>query len=778
MNQADLKVFQAYNANTLKGIAKYHGISTGRKKDGTVFNLAKWAFDVRRITKVQAELSEAERTAVTRIIQFGGTVRSNRLVKWLLQDGVIIPVEGSQDTRKNAQHKGNPKASGKLTYADLLAKLLLKGLVFSHTPWSETATVVDWSAGQTIFIPSFMAAILKKGQLVDLPDPKLITPNYITNGSVVTSQRDINNYVRGVRAADGINLTTQNYLYKTALKKLAEQIAGPTNLKAGKSESDNGYLFFLRRILTAATLLQRKQGNKLIATDTQHRFWGLDSAERIHTLFETWRDGKVWNGLQFLSHYERGRALTDPAPAELSKSRRVILDQLKTMGSGWISLDSVVDAIQAKYYGFLFPERDTTPYYSSYYYSYQSSSKFERSPYTERNNPYHLSFKYIRDEADGWYKVEAAYIAHVIAGPLHWLGLVDLGYLNPPPEGDLCGAAPFDGYRLTAHGEWLLGLSDRPTVEASSGGGIILQPNFEILAMEPIDIEVLMTLDAFSKVKDSQQRVTTYELTRESVYRGQQGRWQVADIQAFFAQHSKLPMPDNVRRTLDEWDGLFKRVTIRRNVSLAEVANAEIGDKLAQLAQVERATETVLHSKLSFYKMAQVVREAGYLPLKTPKGQVIAKDSVKISDEGQVTFLHPVPSIFAKQLLSEISAELNPQQWQILPSMVKSHTNAGAYFEEFFGRIQQLHAGKISPKLANNFKAWANYYGDAKQAQLILIEFKDKKTRDELCADPELHKHLTPFAGMRPLAIIDEAHVEQVHKALAERGVNITDNLN
>lgn len=767
------QILDGYHMDVLRIMLRHNAMGKAASKKQAVSKILRGIDKKARIAKAMKGLDSAELTAIARMLQANGQIRSRRLEQILLTDGVIkLPITESR-AGQPVRLEGNYTATGTPSFADLLAKLAVKGLVFSHGPTIENATTIKWIPGRTVTLPPTISRAIDKTLLPKLPDLRSIDPAFVRSGSVVNNQRDINNYVRTIRREGGVKLTTTRLVYKTALKKIAETITWPSDLGRGKSEGENGYLFFLRRLLMRQKMLVQTYEN-LSASDATHPFWGLDSAERIKSTYVTWRDTDVWNGPRILPSYTRGVELTAAAHDELIPARKIVLDHIAKLGTGWVSFISLINRIETQDYGFLFPERDQEP--NSYGYYYYHQTKYQRSPYSQANNPQYMVFdETIKDEADGWDRVEAAYIAHIIAGPLYWLGLVDLGYTGPAPANDLMGLAPFAGYRLTPHGEWLLGLGDKPQAEAEQGGGIILQPNFEILAMSPIPVETLMTLDAFAQVKDSQQTVTTYELTRESVYRGQQGRWQVEDIKAFFAQHSKMPVPDNVRRTLDEWDALFNRVTIRRRVSLAEVASDDIAAKLAELEGLERVDASVLVAHKPQAQVAQAVRAAGYLPLQTREGDRTASKNVDINDDGLVTYAHPVPSIFAKQVLADISVELNDTQRQILPSMVKAATHKGAYFAEFFGRIKRLSRTEVSPKLANNLKAWANYYGDAQQARVILTEFKDHDTLRELIADPELSAYITPLAkSNRPLAIIDPDNLDLVNELLNARGVNIS----
>ena len=774
------ETLEGYNANVLKEILRHMNVDPKTYKKDNVTRLTKELPKRGRIHLEMTKLSDAEKMAIARVLFMGNNARSKRLKNQLLQDNLIK--ETPKGRSSYVSYEGKASYKGTPAFEDLMAKLVKRGLVFSHTVVEGGKTVISWSPGRYIFIPKPILDHIPQEKLPSVEVINSFTPAFIRSGSVVDMQRDISSYVRFARRIGVVKLTTQGQLYKTALREVAEFSSQPTNIGSGKKETDNGYLFFLRRILREGQLLKYSPDG-LVGADTKHKFWGMDSAERIQYTYKLWRDTTAWNGLRFLPSYYHGNDITTPAPRGLTKARKNVLKYIKQLGSGWVSTPALVDEIQNREYGFMFPTRE---FRSSgyYYYSNYESRGTGNTPYAYSNNPFGMGFDDIKDEEDGWDKVEAAYINHIIAGPLYWLGLVDLGYRGAPDEADLLANKRIGGYRLTEYGEWLLAGGKKPKVDQQEGaGGIVLQPNFEILAMQPIPVDALMTLDAFARMKDSQQHVTTYEITRDSVYRGQQGKWPVPKILEFFKAQSKMPVPDNVRRTLEEWDALHNRVTIRRNVSLVNVADSAMTIALAEkLPKTRAASDTVLLTDLAYQQLVNAVRKEGYLPLQTRRTNKSANNSIHIYEDGRIKFLHHVPSIFAAQMLADISIEVDPAHAngahrQLIPAMLKGFTNAGAHFNELLGLLKRLSKEPLSSQLVLNLKAWTHYYGDAKQAQLILIEFRDNKARDELCNDPDLREFLTPFKGNRPIAVISNEHAALVSERLKMRGINIKQGL-
>ena len=94
------------------------------------------------------------------------------------------------------------------------------------------------------------------------------------------------------------------------------------------------------------------------------------------------------------------------------------------------------------------------------------------------------------DEGEGWRRVEGQWIRWMVSAAFFWMGLVDLGYH------DLKGVEP-DCFFLTAPGRWLLAGGAAPEIP-QEGGQVIVQPDYTLLAFDPISDAVLFHLEQFA----------------------------------------------------------------------------------------------------------------------------------------------------------------------------------------------------------------------------------------------------------------------------------------
>ena len=774
------QVLQTYHMTVLKAMGRELGVS-GTRKAELVRGITRVIEKGEHVEQAVARLSPPERQALGALQAAGGETYASALKRKLLETGVVKPTPKGRQTWHGGYYsdwyEGNPNYRGQPAFEDLMARLARRGLVLSRVPTRPEGKLIEWTPGEIVFIPEGV-----RSRLPEFEPPTLITPTgdppQVLAGSSRAFQRDLGRYWRYIRSRGELRLTTQSYVYKADLKAINEMLSIPGDLGAGKGEADNGRLYFIRRLLPDLGVVKVKRtGNLEPVLDTP--FWGLSPLERVKRTFEAWRDGTGWNELLRLPTRKRGYHHSHPAPPQLKEVRTTILKHIAEMGTeGWISLSNLIDRIRMQDYGFLFPQRKCQPsYYSGYYYYYGTrSAGLYTTPYYEANNPFAITFEEVQDEADGWEKVEANLIAHIVAGPLFWMGLVDLGY-GPDAKPDPVNPPRPPAYRLTDIGAWVLGLGEAVAIP-EEGGRIVVQPNFQILAMEPISDQVLITLDRFAEPEGGGDRVMTYKLTRQSVYRGQQDGWEVPRIIEYLEKASGAPLPGNVRRSLEEWQTLHERIVFRRGVTVLQAADGETLDRLQQdpeLAQIlgRRVTEIITLPPKSAAEVAEVLRQRGWLPLITPAGQREAPDSLRADEEGRLRFAHAAPSIYALGRVAPFTETLDGTL-RVTPKAVQQALRHGHTVDDILEALRSVHVGELPRKLVIDIKAWGKYYGDAQMDTLTLIEFRDHDALRELLADPDLAPYLSAFeAGPRPLAVVDRQHLDKVQRLLAERGIEI-----
>jgi Helicase conserved C-terminal domain len=756
-----------YDAKVVKAIAREHGSEVkNQPKLATAQWLAQKLTQREQVEQGLRKLRPIEREVLEMIQRVGGEISSSALKRALEKTKAVSPTPRGKNRwgmTSYDPYQGNPNYSGKPALEDVAARLALLGLAFSRQVAAGYKQTLGWELGRYLVIPEEIRAFLpapaaEQGTIAT--EPARVEP-----GSARTFQRDLSRYWSFVRRAGALSLTAQGYVYKKTLLEIAKALGWQENKKL--DEKTNLYPYFLRRMLAALDLLEPEKVNGWANPEADaflpgegKAFWSRPPTERVKTSFEAYLDAATWNELRIPKAtygFDHRRA----APPEVKNARRRVVEHLKRQGaSEWRNLTDLVDEIRLADYEFLFPRRQRAPAYYGYGSNYGS-------PYYHANNPFGITYAGVEDEAAGWDRVEGAIITHMVTGPLHWLGLTDIGYDD---ENDAPRA-----YRLTAMGAWLLGVG-APVAIAEEGGRVVAQPNFQIVAMEPIAENVLMTLDEFAQFEGGDHALT-YRLTRESVYRGQRAGWDAARMTIYLEEVTHTPLPQNVRRSLEEWQQLHERTTFYRGIPLVQTDDATTLDVLLAHPVLapklgRRANEVVALPNGNASSVIRALREAGWLPLVTAADQFDAPASALADAEGNVELVQRAPSVYAYEGIEPFAEFTDGRHARITRASVDAAAQQGMSVPTILARLRGVQRGEVPPQLITRIKAWGKYFGDARMGTLTLIEFRDEPARSELLADPELKPHLVRFdAGNRPLALVRD--LERVKELLAERGVEI-----
>ncbi len=752
-----------YDIGLLRDLAAEHGVDfKGLVKNALVGALARRLATRDRVERALSRLTALEREVVFDIQRGGEEVLVDQLDQLLLRKKLVSKSTPSRDRWERNERVGNPNyRAAKPRLEDVAAHLLSLGLVFTrfHTADTSYHYVLTWQLGDYLVIPPEILTHVPAGgaAVVQAPEPERVEP-----GSARNLQRDLSRYAAFVRRSGSLALTTQGWVYKKVLTELLQSL-GRTDIKKA-DEKNNPYLFFLRRLLTALDLLRSDTIGKMAHPEPtvfypneDTVFWSRTPAERIRLSYEAYLSTTAWNELRVpagsLGHDQR-----HPAPREMIAGRRLVIDFVKRRGGfGWVSLADLVDDIRLGAYDFLFSRQGHTRF--SYAYM---------SPYNSYSNPYGITYRDIGKESEGWDKVEGAIIRHIITGPLHWMGLVDIG-LGEDSEPAV--------YRLNAVGQWLIEGGAPVNIE-EEGGRVVVQPNFQIIALEPLSENVLMSLDEFAQFEGGDHALT-YRLSRESVYRAQRTGWDAARVIRYLENETHAPLPQNIHRSLEEWQAQHERITFRRGVSLLQAEDAAALESLfADPALATRlgrrvAADVALHTA-DAHALAAALRDANWSPVITRPGETTAPASVVADDAGNIEFIHRTPSIYAYAGIEPFAERIDARHARITPESVEAARERSISVPRILDQLRNVHRGEIPTGLVQRIKAWGKYYGDARMGNLILIEFRDDKVRTELLADPELAVYLTRFdAGPRALAVVNLANIERIKELLAARGITV-----
>lgn len=369
------------------------------------------------------------------------------------------------------------------------------------------------------------------------------------------------------------------FFSKTDVRSLAKELGGDENWAA----------FVASLALTSELLVPVGEG--AVPSPGLRDFFQQPVPVQLGCLTAAWVACDTWNEFGNIPGIEcdpqslyREDGYSDvPAGDVLTSARALIVGVLSRAAAdpaeleGWHSLASFAGAVREVDDEFVIPQR------RRYWSQEEAYSGIWRAGNTRWGGG-------ALKKKEDWDLVEGGYLRQVFAEPLLWLGIVTLGR---------DGAGEPVAYRVTALGARVLGAETAPLPEAEAEEEerkrLIVQPNFEVLAYaETEDLAILFELERFAE-RVSADRVATYRVSRESVYRGFQDGLCAAGIQEFLDRFSRTGVPQNVAYSLDDWQRRYDQVRIVRDAALVEAESAAaLDDVIARLPEgsAERVTPT------------------------------------------------------------------------------------------------------------------------------------------------------------------------------------------
>jgi hypothetical protein len=187
-----------------------------------------------------------------------------------------------------------------------------------------------------------------------------------------------------------------------------------------------------------------------------------------------------------------------------------------------------------------------------------------------------------KDVIANWDHSDGEIITGMLASTLNELGLVTIGYQTTPSlngDKDLSNPDAFCFTDLAAQVLW----RKQPASQVERGRTLIVQPNFELLLLQP-DYLTLYQLLPFARV-DQVEMVSRLTLTQESVRRGVEAGCGVERTLQILQEHSQKDLPQNVLYTLEDWGRLYKNATVSQMI-LLEVGSETVADEICSSAKL------------------------------------------------------------------------------------------------------------------------------------------------------------------------------------------------
>ncbi len=803
MEQNDLYLLQtvpAYHMQImLKARSAAQALATGKPFDDVpgdptmleVQELADYLFEPESCRELLHTLSDPEVKVLRELVICGGRANSRDLALYLETFGSpFLSVATQVGDKHGTGPTRNPSMAGALSNPSLyptphphgafeqaLHHLLVLGLLF----WGKQTNFVgrDYANGVydgVLIVPHTIRELVRQEwQLVDTQQLPLLAAEELPGEGIYTFQRALYLYwslVAGMR--DGLPLVSSHLLSRAALRQVIEQLAPcgkflhDLSMELIHTESDAPPLLFLRLLLMKLGLLIERN-NALYAAPAQDYF-ALPLAVRAWRCFHLWQETTFWNELVFLPEVvvRPGPGLLEAAHEEVVHARQQVIEHLWLVECEQLyPLARFVARMKLRVPYLLFPR--------------QYGARAER--YSMGSNPYGWDFRLRRGwltHREGWHMVEGGFIRAMLTGPLYWLGVIEC-------EGE--GAS--SSFRLT-RAAGLLASETMPDLLDPPWGRLVVQPNFDLVALAPIAERLLIELDRFAE-RASLEHIAQYHLSKASVIRAIQQGLTAATIQQLLIQSAGNALPQNVQYSLTEWERQARRIEVWRAATLLEVDDPALLDELSADPQagawlLRRLAPTLIEvSTRHLAHLQELLWQREYLPALTSatQHQDLLDGAPLPTSEAQWILLpdgllqprYALPNLYLAIELERVTQLDEASGWRRITSQaLQKALNSGLALTQIIRFLQTYCVNGIPGSFLVRLKLWGQGYSErpsltVEAAPLLSLS---AQVLQDLLADEEIGALLGQSVAPETRVVhVAQENMELLKQLLQERGFEV-----
>jgi Helicase conserved C-terminal domain len=810
MEQSDLYLLQTVPPYHLQALVKARHLAYSFKGQNinapsdparTTAEIAQLLFNPGSCRDAIGSLNEMEQLILRELVACGGRANSRDLALYFsLVDTPLKREKGNTSTStinpENVSSRSHlqfqevppqyPTPHPHGVFEQALHRLLLLGLIF----WGKQTSFVgrDYASGVydgVLIVSQTVIEATNELWHANEEGSAHVTPTQqessestavddITGGvseGISTLQRILYRYWSLVASMrEGLSLVNNRLLSRPFLRQVVDQLSptGSLQLEQIHTEADVPRLLFTRLLLMKLGLLSEQRG--AICAMPADAFFSLPLLERARRCYQLWLESAFWNELAYLPDVvaHPGPAPLEPAHEEVVHARKLVVERLlHEQVGGWHELLTFIAHTKLHVPYLLFPR--------------QYGSRAER--YSIGNNPYGWDFRLKRGwltPREGWYLVEGGFIRAMISGPLHWLGLVEVDSEDRP-----------EAFHIVKD----MGLVSGETpsgVQEPAWGRLVVQPNFELIALAPVSEALLVNLDRFAE-RTRLELVAQYRLTKASVTRAIQMGLHAETIQQVLGQAAGGPIPQNVQYSLVEWERQARRVELWRGVALLEVDDAALLDELFNdeqicllfgrrlaplLAEVVTdqlpAIQEILWRRdylpaLGSAPVHDNLLESGRLPIREPQW--------RLQQNGLLQPCYAVLDLYLEAEVERITELDEATGWRkVTPAAIQQARSAGLLLEHIVRFLQHYCEGGVPTSFLIRLKLWGGGYErqDSIGVECAPLLSLSAQALQDIQTDEELGPLLgTEVPLEHRLVRVDPGALERVVELLRERGFTV-----
>jgi len=337
---------------------------------------------------------------------------------------------------------------------------------------------------------------------------------------------------------------------------------------------------FITAIAMTTNLVMR---NKELSPEKIGHFLQSDRITTLKGWFQTWKESADINDLLMLPGLEfEGAWRNDPVFSRLAILKHLAFFDVRS----WNSLPSFITSIKVEKPEFLRPAGDF--------------------------NSWSIRKVGTRDYLAGrayWDEIEGSYIRYLFAGPLHWLGVVDLAYGS--------GEADPIAFRLSPLANFLLNDGVSAPVLAPETAPKLLT---DLTIVIPVNASRLQRYQVgrFTKIVSNSVSETRFQISADSLTNAEKNGLKVEQLLQLLEKNLKTPLPVSYKKLAERWDQ--RRIEVRMEKALLlRIEDPLILKILTENPRTSRLIKEVLTEKTVVIDAAgmelikKVLLEAGIL---------------------------------------------------------------------------------------------------------------------------------------------------------------------
>ncbi|MDQ4075902.1 MAG: hypothetical protein M3220_06595 [Chloroflexota bacterium] len=571
MKQRTLKsCLEEHPAILLRAIAAGHGIQVEQRSvEALVDQLYEHLTRPETIARLLEEMDEETRAALDFLIAAGGQMPSHRFQRDPL--GGELRQLGAGAMERARPWESPVSATERLFYLGLIC------IGFG---------VSGEFRGQLLFIPPEVLDLLPP--VVQAPVTFELTPldgvpPGVREGALAMVEDAF--VVLSDLQRQNVHPLKGRYLPPEALHRINERLTMPEPEVSLQHERDTQRLALLMHLLRALNLIEETRDGLLKPVTLRARKWlRLPRPHRLLSLQRAWTDDPTWNDLWRIPTLRPARTGWHNDP---QRARAALVRWLREVPSeGWFSVVDFVRAVKRVDPDFQRPDGD----YNSWYIRHGETGQLLHG-------------------WENWEQVEGTLLRYYFAGPLHWLGIVDLGYLAPSDR------QPF-AFQLTPYGSRWLGRSadlppqpERAPVIIAADGTITVPSSaddWERLHLERLSVPL-------------EEGPGDYRLDKDRIIAELMEGTEIERVIRFLDHATNGFLPASVKERLQGWAGGYERITLEELIVL-EVDDVHLLRDLQRQPNISQYFSRPLGPRAvaipaeHLEAVVGVLRKAGYLP--------------------------------------------------------------------------------------------------------------------------------------------------------------------